>query len=78
MMTLRGSRCERHSLNLRDTMCACRQRARGVKLVASHPFDAVIAKRLQKDEPTPTAGLRDPAVTYDDEGQPEGLGFHDF
>jgi len=36
------------------------------------------AKKLQKDEPTPGAGPRDPAVTYDDEGQPEGLGFHDF
>ena len=36
------------------------------------------AKRLQKDEPTPTAGPRDPAATYDDEGRPEGLDFHDF
>jgi hypothetical protein len=39
------------------------------------------AKRSQKDEPAAPAapaGPRDPAVTYDDEGQPEGLGFHDF
>ncbi|MGC2324597.1 MAG: hypothetical protein WA463_18325 [Terriglobales bacterium] len=35
-------------------------------------------KRLQKDEPAAPAGPRDPVVTYDDEGQPEGLGFHDF
>jgi hypothetical protein len=36
------------------------------------------AKRLQKDEPTPDAGPREPVVTYDDDGQPQGLGFHDF
>jgi len=35
-------------------------------------------KRLQKDEPTAPAGPRDPVVTYDDEGRPVGLGFHDF
>lgn len=35
------------------------------------------AKKLEKDETKP-AGPREPVVTYDDEGQPEGLGFHDF
>lgn len=35
-------------------------------------------KKLQKEEPVVPAGPRDPVVTYDDEGQPEGLGFHDF
>ena len=35
-------------------------------------------KRLQKDEPTPHDGPRDPVITYDDDGQPQGLGFHDF
>ena len=35
-------------------------------------------KKLQKDDPTPPTGPRDPAVTYDADGQPEGLGFHDF
>ena len=34
-------------------------------------------KKLQKDDPKP-AGPRDPVITYDDDGQPEGLGFHDF
>ena len=35
------------------------------------------AKKLEKGEPEP-AGPREPIVTYDDNGQPEGLGFHDF
>ena len=35
-------------------------------------------KKLQKDDPTPPTGPRDAVVTYDDDGQPEGLGFHDF
>jgi hypothetical protein len=35
-------------------------------------------KKLQKEEPGAPAGPRDPVVTYDDEGQPQGLGFHDF
>ncbi|HVP53114.1 MAG TPA: hypothetical protein VMT05_13435 [Terriglobales bacterium] len=35
-------------------------------------------KKLQKEEPVAPAGTRAPVVTYDDEGQPEGLGFHDF
>lgn len=35
-------------------------------------------RKLQKDEPTPPTGPRHPVVTYDDDGQPEGLGFHDF
>jgi len=35
-------------------------------------------KKLQKDDPTPPTGARDPVVTYDADGQPEGLGFHDF
>jgi hypothetical protein len=35
-------------------------------------------KKLQKKDPAAPAGPRDPVVTYDDEGQPEGLGFHDF
>jgi hypothetical protein len=34
-------------------------------------------KKLEKDDPKP-AGPRDPIITYDDDGQPEGLGFHDF
>jgi hypothetical protein len=34
-------------------------------------------RKLQKDEPKPE-GPRDPVVTYDEEGQPEGLGFDDF
>jgi hypothetical protein len=34
-------------------------------------------KKLNKDEPRP-AGPREPIVTYDEDGQPEGLGFHDF
>ena len=36
------------------------------------------AKRLQRDEPAAPTAPRNPVVTYDDEGQPEGLGFHDF
>ena len=35
------------------------------------------AKKLEKGEARP-AGPREPVVTYDDDGQPEGLGFHDF
>ena len=35
-------------------------------------------RKVQKDEPTPPAGPRHPVVTYDDDGQPEGLGFDDF
>jgi len=35
-------------------------------------------RKLQKGEPTPPTGPRHPVVTYDDDGQPEGLGFHDF
>jgi hypothetical protein len=36
-----------------------------------------VEKKLQKDEPR-SAGPQGPVVTYDDEGQPKGLGFHDF
>jgi hypothetical protein len=36
------------------------------------------AKRSQKDEPSVPTDPRGPVLTYDDEGQPEGLGFHDF
>jgi len=35
------------------------------------------AKKLEKSEARP-AGPREPVVTYDDDGQPVGLGFHDF
>jgi len=34
-------------------------------------------KKLQKDDTRP-AGEGNPKVTYDEEGNPEGLGFHDF
>jgi len=36
-----------------------------------------LEKGSQKEAPKP-AGPRDPVVTYDADGQPEGLGFHDF
>jgi hypothetical protein len=36
------------------------------------------AKRSHKDEPPGSTGSAGPVLTYDDEGQPEGLGFHDF
>jgi hypothetical protein len=35
-------------------------------------------KKLQKDEPATPAAPGDPVITYDDDGQPQGLGFHDF
>jgi len=35
-------------------------------------------KKSQKEEPVIPAGPRDPVITYDEEGQPKGLGFHDF
>ena len=35
-------------------------------------------KKLQEGTPPTPAGPRDPVVTYDEEGQPQGLGFHDF
>ena len=35
-------------------------------------------KKLQKDDPTSPTGARGQVVTYDADGQPEGLGFHDF
>ena len=36
-------------------------------------------KKSQEGTPPPApAGPRDPVVTYDEEGQPQGLGFHDF
>ena len=35
------------------------------------------AKKLEQGEARP-AGPREAVVTYDDDGQPEGLGFHDF
>ncbi|MGO9209912.1 MAG: hypothetical protein ACLPXM_19690 [Terriglobales bacterium] len=34
-------------------------------------------KKSQEGTPPPS-GPRDPVVTYDEEGQPQGLGFHDF
>ncbi len=34
-------------------------------------------KKSQKDEPKPD-GQGEPVITYDENGQPEGLGFHDF
>jgi len=36
-------------------------------------------KKVPEGTPAPVpAGPRDPVVTYDEEGQPQGLGFHDF
>jgi hypothetical protein len=36
-------------------------------------------KLQQKDQEAPAASTpKDPVVTYDEEGNPEGLGFHDF
>ena len=36
------------------------------------------AERKSQESTPPPAGPRDPVVTYDEEGQPQGLGFHDF
>ena len=36
------------------------------------------AEKKSQESTPPPAGPRDPVVTYDEEGQPQGLGFHDF
>jgi predicted secreted protein len=35
-------------------------------------------RRLQQEEKPAAEASKDPVITYDEEGRPEGLSFHDF
>jgi vacuolar-type H+-ATPase subunit E/Vma4 len=35
-------------------------------------------RKLEKQSQLPQEKSKDPVITYDEEGLPEGLGFHDF
>ena len=37
-----------------------------------------LAERKQQKDETPPASGGNPTITYDEEGNPQGLGFHDF
>ena len=37
-----------------------------------------LAERKQQKDTSRPAGSGDPVVTYDENGEPQGLGFHDF
>ena len=37
-----------------------------------------LQQKDQGDPATPSTAPKDPVVTYDEEGKPEGLSFHDF
>lgn len=54
-----------------------RQKERARQEKQAEKKQRLAERKQQKDDPKP-AGTGNPVVTYDDEGNPEGLGFHDF
>jgi len=52
-----------------------RQEKQGEK--AQRRAERKLQQKDQEEKGSPS-GPKDPVVTYDEEGNPEGLGFHDF
>ena len=56
---------------------AKRQKERARQEKQAQKKQKLAERKQQKDEPKPE-GAGSPVVTYDDDGNPQGLGFHDF
>ena len=54
-----------------------RQKERARQEKQAEKKQRLAERKQQKDDPKPSGG-GNPVVTYDEEGNPQGLGFHDF
>lgn len=60
------------------TTFAKRQKERARQEKQAEKAQRRAQRKLQQEDKTPAEKPKDVAITYDEEGRPEGLSFHDF
>ncbi|HWX56192.1 MAG TPA: hypothetical protein VN176_16500 [Verrucomicrobiae bacterium] len=60
------------------TTFAKRQKERARQEKAAEKAQRRAQRKLEQENVAPSEKPKELAVTYDEEGRPEGLGFHDF